>query len=316
MTRSWAAMQAEAMTSSYWRDGKCIWPGILRSTKVLDLMHGLGDTLYQRAFVRQYPNAYVLTPWPEMFADMQVTPLKSALWLHYTQPEDSRYKITPPYIDELTKIKFWYHPEDLEVRAPYSICGTFDRITAKTRQPGPLTWSFPPLPKSKHPGCAFVRPISVRGLTHEPSRACAAEYLHEAVRQLKKAGYTTVSASWAKPGSEVNIDPPECDLMYNEGQLGTMDMLALLNEAAVAVGSVSWFVPGVLCSRTPTAVIMGGYQKHNSPQQLMHADMQTDHVTWFQTDNPCLCSDMAHRCDKTITDFPEKFSSWLASVSK
>lgn len=39
-------------------------------------MHGLGDGIYQRAFLRNLPGAYVETPWPELYADLDVKPVR------------------------------------------------------------------------------------------------------------------------------------------------------------------------------------------------------------------------------------------------
>lgn len=302
-------------TSSYWSDGRCIWPSIPRRTGLIKAMHGLGDTLYQRAFIRAHPGAYVETPWPELLSDLDVHCIKPSIWLHYTTPKDSQFAPRPPYLEELEQIKLWYFPRDLEEIAPYTITGAFERRTRLTRSPDiPLVWDLPPLPPSRHPGCAFVRPVSVRGSNYEPSRGCSPQYIIEVTQELKKAGYTTVSASYAKEGVEWNLDAPEVDHAYNEGQLSTLEMLALVKEAAVCVGPVCWYAPAAMCARSPCAIIMGGYQKHNAPHQIVDELADTSNIQWFQTDNPCHCADMAHQCDKTITGFREKFGQWLTTI--
>lgn len=35
-------------------------------------MMGLGDNIYARAFIRQYPGAYLETPWPQLYSDIDV----------------------------------------------------------------------------------------------------------------------------------------------------------------------------------------------------------------------------------------------------
>lgn len=40
-------------------------------------MYGTGDSIYQRAFVRQFPGAYIRTPRPELYADLDVKFVKS-----------------------------------------------------------------------------------------------------------------------------------------------------------------------------------------------------------------------------------------------
>ncbi len=35
-------------------------------------MMGLGDNIYSRAFVKNYPGAYLETPWPELYRDLDV----------------------------------------------------------------------------------------------------------------------------------------------------------------------------------------------------------------------------------------------------
>ncbi|PNK93080.1 hypothetical protein CEQ28_023300 [Hafnia alvei] len=38
-------------------------------TYLFDGMHGLGDNIYQRAFMRFYPEITFRTPWPELYQD-------------------------------------------------------------------------------------------------------------------------------------------------------------------------------------------------------------------------------------------------------
>lgn len=40
-------------------------------------MYGLGDSIYQRAFVRQFPGAFLRTPRPELYSDLDVNFVRS-----------------------------------------------------------------------------------------------------------------------------------------------------------------------------------------------------------------------------------------------
>lgn len=305
-------------TSCFIRNGVIVQPSIPKSRYVIETMLGLGDTLYQRAYIRAYPGAYVKTPWPELFSDMDVKCVPSNGTPHY-QVNDAKtntnFVTDPLYLEELEKIRFFYYPADLETIEPRTIMGSFDRTSIRTRDRSvPLVWDLPNLPKSKHPGCAVIRTASSRGKECTPSRCCDPVYLKIAAHKLKEAGYTVVTVNFEKAGMEWTIDPPDAvdvDFNYNKGELSVLELLALLKEASVCVGTVSWFVPAVYCAGTKSAVIMGGYQLHNSPYQLVDDHQSADNITWFQTDKPCLCSDMEHVCDKTITNFEEKFDQWL-----
>lgn len=64
-------------------------------------MYGLGDSIYQRAFVRQFPGAYIRTPWPELYADLDVKFVKSNTLLRTQRKNEDRTWLR--YVPEPTK---------------------------------------------------------------------------------------------------------------------------------------------------------------------------------------------------------------------
>ncbi|MEX7116550.1 hypothetical protein AB2C39_35410, partial [Pseudomonas aeruginosa] len=44
-------------------------------------MLGLGDSIYSRAFLRKYPGAFLETPWPELYLDLDVKCVRPATQL-------------------------------------------------------------------------------------------------------------------------------------------------------------------------------------------------------------------------------------------
>ena len=57
----------------------------------IDGMLGMGDNIYQRAFVRQLPaGTFIKTPWPELYEDLPVLPVRSNTTLRTQRKNEHR----------------------------------------------------------------------------------------------------------------------------------------------------------------------------------------------------------------------------------
>ena len=60
-------------------------------------MLGLGDNIYQRAFVKQLPaGTYIRTAWPELYEDLPVLPVRSFTTLRTQRKNEYRTQAASP----------------------------------------------------------------------------------------------------------------------------------------------------------------------------------------------------------------------------
>lgn len=274
-------------------------------------MQGLGDNVYQRAVLREVKErVYLRTSWPQMYQDIpNIKPIipKTRLrtQLKNINRVDPRVWVASPCLP-LVKISYTVNTMKTE-----SILDTMQRMI------GVKAKVFD-LPKFKGPDIprpyAIVRPTTLRAEWRNHARGAKPEYIVKAAEQLKKAGYYTVSVADLEPGFEWADDLPNCDLCYNGGELDFESLFGLVQGASVVVGGVGWIVPAAIAAGVPFIGILGGLGAFNAPEKICSGPMNLDKVRWLTPDKFCLCDDMRHGCNKTITDFRFKFNDALEEL--
>ncbi len=81
----------------------------------IDGMLGMGDTIYQRAFVKKLPaGTFIKTAWPELYEDLPVKAVRSDTTLRTQRKNEFRSstKFYPPPSPRQTK-RIFYGPDDL-----------------------------------------------------------------------------------------------------------------------------------------------------------------------------------------------------------
>lgn len=275
-------------------------------------MYGLGDSIYQRAFVRQIPGAYIRTPWPELYSDLDVKFVRSDTTLRTQRKNEERSDIE--FVREPVRpsevLTIFYGPEELKK-------GSI--IEAMTWQfgRGPTVFdlpSFGPSPVQSEKPIAVIRPATVRTEWANPARNPDPEYLSAAARELRKHFYV-VSLADLEEGEEWLVgEPPEADLQLHSGELSVSEMLALVEHAAVVVSGVGWALPAAVCYHTPVFIIQGGCGAHNAPHIVTDPEMDLSRVGWAEPDNYCMCASMDHDCSKHISGFTDTFKGWLNEI--
>lgn len=275
-------------------------------------MYGLGDSVYQRAFVRQIPGAWIRTPWPELYADLDVKFIRSRTTLRTQRKNEERSAID--YVREPVRtaevITVFYGTDELRH-------GSI--IDAMTMQFGKIATVFDlPLfgesPVKADRPIAVVRPATVRREWKNPARNPDPEYINAAARELRKHFYV-VSLADLEEGEEWLVgDQPEADLQLHSGELSVTEMLSLVEHAAVVVSGVGWALPVAVCYQTPVFIIQGGCGAHNAPHVVTDPEMNLSHVGWAQPDDYCMCGQMDHDCSKHISGFTDKFKGWLNEI--
>ena len=272
-------------------------------------MYGLGDSIYQRGFVKQFPGAYLMTPWPELYADLDVKCVKP----------DTRLRTQAKNMVR-SKMKWYPAPESArEIQISYSPCdlASGSIVTAmKDRFGVAPVFDLPNFGKSpirSNKPVAIVRPVTVRREWMNPARSPRPEYVNQAARILRKKGFHVVSIADIQDGQEWLVgDPPEADEYYHKGELSVTQLLAAVQNAAVVVGGVGWIVPACIAAETPLYVILGGNGGHNAPEKITDKRyMNLKRVGWATPDRFCMCSNNNHQCEKTIHGFDRQFRFWL-----
>lgn len=265
-------------------------------------MFGLGDNVYQRAFISQLKgNIELVTPWPQLYSDLpNVKLLKPETHLR-TQLKNM--KSLPD--------SAWHGPLKLGgVKNGYGNAGIMMGMSQRIGcNPGVMT--LPPLPEPIIDGdYILVRPVTVRSEWNAESRNPLPEYVNQAAESLY-SDYKIVSVADLSDGEEWLVGgEPVSHIKYHKGELSVLELLSLAANAKAVIGGVGWIVPVGIASGVPTLAIMGGNGGYNSPDKLVNPAQDCSHVTFLKPDKFCTCTEKAHNCDKSISNFTAKLREW------
>lgn len=275
-------------------------------------MRGLGDNIYQRAFLRNMDaEVYLDTPWPQLYRDLpHVRCLRAETQLR-TQARnvvesDYAWVDAPRKAPEL---RVSYTPADLQRG---SIVSAMSRRFGIGRPSFELP-DYETSPIQADRPVAIVRPVTARREWLNTARNPRPEYVLQAAAELRRRGFYVVSVADLADGEEWLVgEAPPADLVLHRGELNVEQLLAAVQQAAVVVGGVGWIVPACIAAGTPLYVVLGGQLGHNAPERLTDpALMDLSRVGWAWPRKPCGCVSKTHDCDKVIDDFDAKFSAWL-----
>lgn len=278
----------------------------------IDGMLGMGDTIYQRAFVKQLPEGtYIKTAWPELYADLPVKPVRSGTTLRTQRKNEHRSvgSFFPPPSPRETK-RVFYGPAELARGSIFdAMRDQFGVAPAVMDLP-----SFGPAQFTHQKPIAVIRPATVRAEWRSDSRNPDPDYLLRASRILRK-NFCVISVADLQLGEEWLVgEEPEADLKLHAGELGIKELMRLVEHAAVVITPVGWALPAAIAYQTPVYVVAGGRGGHNAPEIVTAPEMDLSRVGWAIPDNYCRCEAWDHACDKHISNFDSKFEAWLNEV--
>jgi hypothetical protein len=267
-------------------------------------MQGLGDNIYQRAFVREIPErVYLHTPWPQIYVDLpHVFPVRPK----------TRLRTQCKNIDRMPA-NMWHVAPALPARRVRYGGKEFSRgsiLDAMERclRVRPKIFDLPHFdgPEIQRP-YAIVRPVTERKEWTNVARNPYSQYVSEAADIIRRFGMRTVCVADLDDGAEWADELPCCDDEYLHGELKFEQLMGLIQGAEIVVGGVGWIVPAAIAAGVPLLCILGGQGGHNAPEKITGEPMNLSKTRWIYPDNFCRCTKMLHSCDKTITDFGEKF---------
>ena len=154
---------------------------------IIDSMQGLGDNIYQRAFISQVKEpVYLNTPWPEIYEGLpNVRFLKRNTTLRTQRKNIERIS------------RDWAKPPGrgiIQRRNRYTREGVFPGMS-RSMGISPAAMTLPSYGQNPHVGevYAVIRPCTVRAEWAAPSRNCDPEYITEAATQMQAAGRRALS---------------------------------------------------------------------------------------------------------------------------
>lgn len=254
-------------------------------------MLGMGDNFYQRAVVRELGEIQLITPWPQLYADLPVRCIRPATLLRTQRKNLERPDMPYRRPTRGTEHRLGYGGPGPTVVE--SMC----RSVGLVRET--LDFSMPLAGLPVKP-VLLVRPATVRREWPAANRNPRPEYLAAACDALRDE-FRIISVADLEPGEEWLVgDAPFAHETYHHGELQLEDLLQVLEGSAGAVGGVGWLLPACVAYQVPMLCIYGGWGVYNSPQRLLDPRMPAGLVVNAVPDHLCMCSSNLHDCDRTI----------------
>lgn len=262
-------------------------------------MLGLGDNIFARAFVKNYPGAFLETPWPELYSDLDVKCIRPI-----TQLRTQAKNIDRPH-------KWHKAPPSRELRIAYGREPIIKGLR-KAYRCDPREFDLPDFGTSPVDGrYVLIRPATVRSEWRADTRNPMPEYIASAATEMRRRGWKVVSVADLVPDVEWALDPlPEADVKFHRGELQVEQLLALLQHADAVIGGIGWIVPASIAAKVPAWIICGGQGGFNSPEHITDPCMDLSRITFSVPDRFCRCTLKEHNCDKRISDYDRKFAEW------
>ncbi len=170
-------------------------------------MMGLGDNIFARAFVKNYPGAFLETPWPELYSDLNVKCVRPRRAAHPGQ----EYRPSAQVAQGAT-IQRVAHC--LRPRADH-------QGLRKAYRCEPKEFDLPEFGQSPVDGrYVLVRPATVRSEWRADARNPLPEYIASAAAEMQRRGWKVVSVADLVPDIEWALDPlPVADICFHRGEL-------------------------------------------------------------------------------------------------
>jgi hypothetical protein len=276
------------------------------SAVTINGMRGLGDNIYQRAFVKASPHSVTIaTPWPELYSDID--------GIRFSRIETTLRTQLKNIVKQNADV--WSSGSGQQISAHYGNKPVMEGLQDCFGH-SPAALDLPdygaPVVDGRY---VLIRPVTVRKEWPAVSRNPLAEYVYEASAIMRDMGFTVVSVADLEDGQEWALEPmPYADIQYHAGELDVKQLMALTQGAAAVVGGIGWIVPAAIAAKVPAYFIGGGHGSFNAPEILTSAAMDLSRIRFELPDNFCMCTARDHACDKVITGFEQKFSQWFKST--
>ena len=272
-------------------------------------MFGLGDSVYQRAFIKSLVKSTPVlleTPWPEIYQDLPN--------IKFIKPH-TRLRTQKKSADRVDK-SVWAKPYfGNAIQISYGdkgiMRGMRDRLKVDSS-----SFDLPDFDSPISGKYAVIRPATVRTEWSAASRNPKPEYLAECAEKLLSEGYSVISVADLEDDVEWALEPlPKATKRFHKGEFNIKELLGLIQHASVVVGGVGWMTPASIAYKVPSWIIFGGFGAFNAPENLFDKDrMDLSKIGYALPDQFCRCRDGAHKCRKDISNHAQKFADWLGRL--
>lgn len=276
---------------------------------VVSGMYGLGDNVFQRAFVKTLTSTrevFLTTSWPELYEDLGVEFIRPATKLRTQAKNIDRSWVkwrNPPGSADHIKVSYGSH----SLRS-----GSIVQAMEVAFKVAPsLSWDLPAFPRTvRHRPIALVRPVTERMEWHNSARGPLPEYVAQIADDLMSTHHVISVADLVR-GQEWALPPePPAHERFHAGELDVKNLLGLVQSADVVVGGVGWIVPASIAAGVNLFCVLGGQGGHNAPEKITDPRMDLSHAYFAQPDRYCRCENMRHGCNKRITGLDAKWARW------
>jgi len=265
-------------------------------------MKGLGDNIYQRAFIKAITGeVYLETPWPELYKDLtNVKFLRPTTNLRTQAKNINR------------NLKWSERPIGYFKKISYVRFGIIEGMR-RTFNVQNKEFDLPCFGGSPVEGSYIVvRPVTVRSEWNAEARNPLPEYIAQATAQAKAKGYKIVSVADLEDSKEWALEPiPVADAVYHKGELDVSELMALIAGACGVIGGIGWIVPAAISAKINALIVCGGQGGFNSPELITSPCMDLSKIHFLVPDNFCKCTQKQHNCDKRITDYDKRVTEWI-----
>jgi len=269
---------------------------------LINSMRGLGDNIYQRAFVKRLAgDVWIDTPWPEIYKDLK--------HVHFVKPLTQ----LRTQLKNISKIDNWeaMPAGKTSLKVSYSSRGIIrDMRRCFGVEHG--DFDLPDFGKSVVDGdYVVIRPVTVRAEWRADTRNPLPEYIEKAAIEMRRRGYKVVSVADLEKDKEwiVGKEPP-ADIRYHSGELSTDQLFALVAGAKAVIGGIGWIVPACIALKVPALIVCGGQGGFNAPDLITSHTMDLSKISFFVPDRFCRCTLKQHTCNKVILNYDKKLAEW------
>lgn len=280
---------------------------------IVEGMKGLGDNVYQRAVVRRLDGpVYLATPWPQLYADLPhirpVRPLRHGLrtqLLNEAQVTPTTWWERPPDSPRLT-IRYG---DDTARRGLTMLQGMERGLQGEG---GPLVCDLPPTPAwpVRDRPLAIIRPVTHRAEWLNTARAPDPAYIAQLAGRLMDTHHVVAVGDVDERAEWLVGGMPPCHEALMHGELGLLQLVALMRAADVVVAGVGWALPMAVATGARAYTVLGGNGGANRPAIITDPRLDTSRLGWAVPSRFCLCHNMKHACDKAVPNLVPDFEAW------
>jgi hypothetical protein len=293
-------------------------------------MLGLGDNIFARPFIRNqlrtYPEIYLTTSWPELYADIPAIHCVRPATRLRTQAKNvaafpANQWAEAPLVARPARIAYGHAAIMRHGSIPLAIEASLPVKNGPVRMDLPPGLPFPAAllqnlcPPGLRRPIALIRPVTERAEWFNSARSPRPEYIARIASALMDS-HLVVSVADLEPGAEWLVgEAPPAHVRLHAGELDVRHLLGLVQGSDVVVGGVGWIVPAGIAAGVKTFIVHGGMAAHNGPRVITDPRFNLTRYGYALPERFCTCATMKHDCIKTIASLASQWNRFASRHS-